>query len=397
MNKNKALIYLRTFNIGGAEKSNLHMMKRLNADGWDVELVLQTSGGTMENQIPKDIKVTYLDGGLSKTAQYDATRLTYTKSLLKRLVQRISMRRFKGKKYDIAINGLQTDAVLLSEYIIAEVRLQWIRIDLDAIKSYGRSIGKLMRYSDYIDGYICISQSVYESFITNFPSLKDKAFIVYNFFDQEEMSEKLKEKYDPFVKYDPSIIKVVTVCRIHDRQKGVFRMLEVYKRLRDDGINFYWFVIGDGPDLEELILRSDDFGLSEGFICLGSTSNPFPYYCHADLCATLSYYEGFGRTVSEAKLMGKAVIATEFAGIQDQIQHLENGYIVGNNEDSIYDGMKLLLSDRQLLHTLANDYLPSTVSDENTKAEQLYNIIDSLRVQKFQQATPDQSRFFRQS
>lgn len=113
-------------------------------------------------------------------------------------------------------------------------------------------------------------------------------------------------------------------------------------------------------------------------------SNPFPYYRHADLCASLSYYEGFCGTISEAKFMGKAVIATEFAGTHEQIQHLSNGYIVQNNEEAIFEGMKTLLLNKELIASITNNELPPAVNDENIKAEQLYRRIKDLGAQKSQ-------------
>ncbi|MEQ8200716.1 MAG: glycosyltransferase [Syntrophomonadaceae bacterium] len=382
MKKKKALVYLDHFIIGGAEKSNLHLMKRLIADGWEVELVLKTSRGTMENQIPEAIKVSYLDGGILEKKKGDSKFIIRPKDFLRRLVQKINMNRYKNQIYDLAINGLQADAGLIGRYIKADVKLQWIRIDLNAIKRRGKALDNLKKYADYIDGYCCVSQPALESLLANAPFVKDRAFLIYNFFDQEEISEKIKDDRNPFAIYDPTRLRVVTVCRIQDRQKGVFRMLNVYKRLYDDGIKFFWFVIGGGEDLEELTARVYDLGLNEGFRVLGPKDNPFPYYRHADLCATLSFYEGFARTVTEGKLMGKAVIATEFAGAREQIQHLSNGYIVDNDEDSIYEGMKTLLTDRVLLESITNDFLPDAILDENLKAEKLYKIIDDIRARK---------------
>ncbi len=379
MKKRRALVYLSSFNIGGAEKSNLHLMKRLIADGWEVELVLKTSGGTMENQIPDAIKVHYVEGKIFKKKKDDSKYIKRSKDYLRRLVRKVNMYRYKNQKYDLAINGLQTDADLIGRYINADVKLQWIRIDLDAIKTKAKALDNLKKYADYIDGYCCVSQRALECLLANVPFIKDRAFLIYNFFDQAEILENIKDDRDPFAMYDPTILRVVTVCRIMDRQKGVFRMLNVYKRLHDEGINFLWFVVGGGEDLEELTTRVYDLGLNEGFQVLGPKDNPFPYYRHADLCAVLSFYEGFARTVTEGKLMGKAVIATEFVGIHDQVQHLHNGYIVDNDEDSIYEGMKKLLTDRVLLESLTNDFLPQAIADENKKADKLYKTIELLR------------------
>ena len=94
-------------------------------------------------------------------------------------------------------------------------------------------------------------------------------------------------------------------------------MLDVYKRLTDEGIEFYWFIVGDGPDRDELEKRVREFGLEKRFILMGRKENPFPYYKYADISTTLSYYEGLCGAVNEAKVIGKPVIATQFSGIED--------------------------------------------------------------------------------
>ncbi|MCX5780066.1 MAG: glycosyltransferase [Firmicutes bacterium] len=384
--KNKALIYLENFNIGGAQKSNLRMMKRLVADGWDVELVLRSSGGTLENQIPKEIKLNHLDRGLFRPAESDSQVILRAKALLRRITRIICIYLIKNKKYGLGVNGnggLQPNAYFVGRYVLADVNLHWIRTDIDMLHKMGKPIDNLMSYAKYMHGFPCVSKATYESLIDCAPELTNRAFVLYNFYDKEEMLIKSEEDPNPYLEYDPELLKVVTVCRIHDRQKGVFRMLDVYRRLNDAGINFYWFVIGDGPDLKELIARAKYLGLSDGFILLGRSNNPFPYYRHADLCATLSNYEGLCGTVTEAKFMGKAVIATDFAGIHEQIQHLSNGYIVDNNEDAIFDGIKTLLLNKELLESITNYVLPTALSDENIKAEQLYTILDNVLAQNF--------------
>ena len=174
-------------------------------------------------------------------------------------------------------------------------------------------------------------------------------------------------------------LKIITVCRISDKAKGVFRMLNVYKRLRERGIFFYWFVVGDGPDLQELSRRVDKYNLEDGFILLGRKENPFPIYKYCDISATLSYYEGLCGTVNEAKIMGLPVIATEFSGIHEQITDGENGWILKNNEDAIFEGMKKILLTPSMISTVKNNFLPEKIANDNDKEKLLTEMIEEKR------------------
>jgi glycosyltransferase involved in cell wall biosynthesis len=115
--------------------------------------------------------------------------------------------------------------------------------------------------------------------------------------------------------------------------------------------------------------------MEDSFLLLGQQENPFPYYLHADISATLSYYEGLCGAVNEAKVMGRPVIATRFSGIGEQLVDGVNGSIVDNNEDAIYTGMRRLLTDADLRARLANDILPETIRDDEYKLAVLEHML----------------------
>ncbi|MCC8147299.1 MAG: glycosyltransferase [Bacteroidales bacterium] len=115
--------------------------------------------------------------------------------------------------------------------------------------------------------------------------------------------------------------------------------------------------------------------LQDGFVLLGHQMNPFPLYRQCDMVAVLSYYEGLCGVINEAKVMGKPVIATEFFGIHEQIIDGDGGLIVENSFDSIYQGMKSLLTDCNLRERLTNNHLSKQVMDDAYKLEILTGLI----------------------
>lgn len=143
---------------------------------------------------------------------------------------------------------------------------------------------------------------------------------------------------------------------------------------------FFWYVIGEGSDREAIEAKIREFKLNDRFILLGQQENPFPYYKHSDIVAVLSYYEGLCGVVNEAKVTGKAVIATEVSGIHEQLQNGINGVIVENNFDAIYDGLESILTDKDLREQITNDYYPKAILNDQHKFEMLTRIISKKKL-----------------
>jgi glycosyltransferase involved in cell wall biosynthesis len=370
-------------NIGGAEKSTLRLMKLLCDNGWDVGMVLNIKGGKLEPQIDSRVKVHYLrslEAGLRyKSAKTFLQKILSLDDLVLYIATRVEERIKKYllgfSKYDIAAVSLHgLDASLVCNYIKADKKLHWIRNDLSGCDPHKKAYNNIQKYQNCIDYYVCVSQTAYDSLVSLFANLKNKAVVIPNVIDASSMIENAKVDEDVYAAF-ANKLKVVTVCRLSDKAKGLLRMVSVHKRLKDDGIDFLWFIVGDGEDKESMQKAIKQAGLEEDMILLGSKKNPYPYYKYADISATLSYYEGLCGAVNEAKILGKAVIATEFSGIYEQIENEKSGLIVQNSEDAIYEGLKRLLTDKKLRQKLSNDDLSPKIKDDKLKLQMLEEIL----------------------
>ena len=379
--KYSILFHYSILNIGGAEKSVLRLTKLLCDKGWDVTLVLNVGGGALENLIDSRVKVIRLrakeKGVLFKKAKGLSKILYIWDAFLyvfDMLISKIKSKMISSNHYDIAavsLHGLSAEFVC--KYVDATTKLHWIRNDLSQCDPDKKAINNIKKYKDCIDYYICVSQTAKDSLDDLFPHLKSKSVVIPNVIDAKQMRSLTKERIADIE--DDKLLKVVTVCRLSDKAKGLLRMVKVHSRLDKEGIKFRWLVVGDGPDKNMMQEAINEAGLKDKMILLGSKENPFPYYYIADISATLSYYEGLCGAVNEAKVVGKAVLATEFSGIYDQIEHGKTGWIVSNDEDSIYEGLKLLLSDDKLRTELSNDDLPKVIMDDGYKIDILKSLV----------------------
>lgn len=369
--------------MGGAENSVLRMMHRLADHGWEVELVLSTGGGLLEPRVDSRVKVTRLRDKVVGQRFLSETRigpkilwmlmdgLPFLYSRVQWLVRAL---KFRFKRFDVAVISLHgLSPVFCCSFVQADKRLQWIRNDLANCDPKGTVTRTIKRYKNQIDCFVCVSNTAMQSLIDLFPDLKKKSIVMYNIIDAKEMLARADKEGNPYAEYK-NTLKVVTVCRLSDQSKGLIRMLQVHRELRDRGINFHWFVVGDGSDRDQIAQAVSKMGMTDRFILVGRKENPFPYYRYADISATLSYYEGLCGTVNEAKVLGKPVIATRFSGIDEQITDGMNGLIVENDKDAILVGLQRLLTDKKLREKLTNDIYPTAITDDESKLR-LFNQI----------------------
>lgn len=363
--------------------SLLRLMAFLLDKGWSVDLLLNGGGGAMEERIDPRVNVIRLKD------RFIQAKFLKTRNKLKKLkyfaveaapyivgkIQEASrLSKLKNVEYDMAavsLHGLSAEIVCTR--IKAKLRIQWIRNDLSHCDPHGKADRNIRKWQDKIDCYVCVSGTAKKSFDTNYPLLSSRSLVIYNVINKDQMLSMAEGQPNPYE--GQKGLKVVTVCRLQDASKGILRMVKVHRRLLDEGIHHTWNLVGDGPDKERLMAAINQAGVQETFILRGHQSNPFPFYRHADVSATLSYFEGLCGAVNEAKVMGRPVVATRFSGIEEQIVDGESGLIVENSEEAIFEGMKKVLTDHALRQKLTNSDLHRAIADDDYKLELLTGLL----------------------
>ena len=366
----KILYYYSQLNIGGAERSTVRLLNKFVEKGHDVTLLLRWDGGTLENELNPNIHRIYL----KKSNNQLINKLTQIIQTVKCYFRE---RQLKMQRYDIAISGLfGYNPKILFKNIRAKQYYQLLRNDVEKTGTYGRTAAYMKKFGDKFDAYIGVSKYTTQSFINCYSQYKEKAVTIYNILPT--ISKEI-EKIPAVMAQKTEKLKILTVCRLADQAKGLFRMVRVCKALYQEfGDVFRWYVVGKGPDGEELKKQIDENGLSKVMLLCGETSNPFAYYAGADLIAVLSYYEGLCGVVNEAKMMRKPVIATQFSGIDEQLLDGYNGFIVENNEDSILQKMRDILINPEILKPLNINGMPEELLSNDKKIIQYETLFQEL-------------------
>jgi len=134
--------------------------------------------------------------------------------------------------------------------------------------------------------------------------------------------------------------------------RGVKRVPDVVKAFQKihEKIPSKLLLVGDGPEMRNVIKHVNDFQLQAEVIFLGKQDNLEDLYSISDLMLLLSEKESFGLVALEAMACGVPCIGTNVGGIPEVIIDQNNGFIceLGDIDDISNKAVKLL--NDQALH-----------------------------------------------
>lgn len=375
----RVLLHYPTLGVGGAEKSSLRMIRALCDRGWDVTLVLTTGGGALEAEVDPRVRVIRLRPrayGVRFSRARGGLRLAALPDLMAygamRLIGAARALPFRFRHYDAAVALLMgMSSQFIRRGVRARTRAVWIRNDLAGADPTGQVSAALAQAAPEIDHFICVSEVSRQSLVDRVPAARDKAVVVYNILAPEEMRTRADETSAPFPPAPQGVVTLLSVCRLSDTPKGLFRMARLCRALVDKGLAFRWFIAGDGPDRARLEAEITRLGIADHITLLGPLTNPFPAYKACDAVAMLSNYEGLCGVVNEARVLGKPIIASRVSGINEQLTNRVNGLVVDQDETAILDGLTRIITDADLRAHLAKGGYPHALLDDATKLDRL--------------------------
>lgn len=183
-------------------------------------------------------------------------------------------------------------------------------------------------------------------FLNVLPEYEQRTEVFYNFIDADAILAQAEEKEDFADEFDG--IRLLTVARVCN-QKGQDIIPDVLKDLDEYSGKIKWYCIGDGEkSIQEIKQRAAEIGVADEIIFLGNKNNPYPFFKQCDIYIQPSRHEGFGITISEAKIFSKPIILTNFAGSDEQIQDKKDGLIVPFDSKAIARAVRILVENIEL-------------------------------------------------
>lgn len=262
-------------------------------------------------------------------------------------------------------------------------KVTWVHIELNQPKLFKSSFwtmrGVRKAYNSY-DKIVCVAQTVKDAFVNNSGVNSDTLEVLYNTNQTDRILTLSREPIED-MQFKNDIPNICSVAKIIPT-KGYDRLLNVHKKLLDEGYKHRIYLIGIGEQIDELKQTAAEKGVAGSFVLLGFKENPYKYMKACDAYVCSSRREGFSTAVTEALVLGLPTVSTNCSGAVELLgENNDYGLVVDNSEEGIYEGMKKMLSNTDtLLHykKLAEERGKAFKTDKTVRAvedmlENLFN------------------------
>lgn len=355
--------------IGGAETSLIGLLHSFDYFKYEVDLFLYAHRGDLMRYIPKEvhllpeekkyaqleipivevIKQGSLDIALArlwgkyKYARYAKRNRVTEGSGIFQYVQDAVMPFLPSLKkygtYDLAISFLTPHRIVLDK-VSAKKKIAWIHTDYSTIQVNVEKELPVWSQYDYIAS---ISEEVTKAFLKPFPSLKDKIVLIENILSKDLILQRAAEEEISFPK-ENGRINFLSIGRF-SYAKNFDNVPDICKRIREQGLNVYWHIIGYGGDEALIRQKIAEAGMQEYVLLLGKQENPYPYILACDFYMQPSRFEGKSVTVREAQLLCKPVVITNYPTAKSQVTHGKDGFIVPLDNKLCANGIAEVLNN----------------------------------------------------
>ena len=257
-----------------------------------------------------------------------------SKRLLKKLPPKLLYRSYVKDKYDIEIGF----CCILPHIAIANSENKEAK---HIIWTHGYEYHDYYKKADHI---VCNCLETKEKMIKDSGG-EIPVSCCHNLTNNEAIIQKGKEPCD-LPKSD--LLTFISVARMSP-EKGFDRLIKSMAKLFEDGYKFRLVLVGDGEEMNKLKALVNKFNLNDYVIFTGSQNNPYKYVTNADIAISSSRSEAYQTALVEALILQTPVISTKVDGAREIIELSEQGFVMDNSEDGIYEGIKKVLDNPELV------------------------------------------------
>lgn len=380
----KILIIHHSMEIGGAESSLLGILQSFDYSIVSVDLLLLSPVGELMDLIPSSVHI--LDTPKAYRALVSPIKETIKKGHILVAIARVLGKIIVSNKknyndkvyltkqychryalpflprieghYDLAISFIDPHYII-GEKVDAKLKLSWLHTDFSRIDVDEKMDFHMWNMSDYI---VNVSDSCKVAFDKVHPGLKNKSIVIENILSEFFILSQANA-FDASEEMSAKEIKILSVGRFSEA-KNFDNVPDICRRLREDGLDVTWYLIGYGGEEQLIRERIAASGMLEHVIILGKKTNPYPYIKKCDVYVQPSRYEGKAVTVREAQILHKPVIITNYVTAPSQLTDGVDGIIVPMDNEGCANGIARVLRDKKIVNSLIentkkNDYTNS--------------------------------------
>ncbi len=388
--KKNILFVSSNMSVGGFQKSLVSLLYYFDFEKYNVDLLLFSPQGIFMDLIPKQVNVIPI---IMPSCYFNVFPICIKQLLSKgylllavqRIFQVMISKYDKGyggiimskaipaikKEYDTIIdyNG-QYILYYIVDKLTAKKKITYFHSDYKKWSYYHKADEKYFGKVDYI---VTVSDQCKRSLDELFPVYSDRIRIVENIISSKTVSIHPRET-SGFKDIDFKGVRIVMIGRVCE-DKGIVFAIEACGKLKERGYNIRWYSVGPCSDFEYYNQLREENNVTDCFIFLGETNNPYAYMKNADIIAHPSKFEGKAVVVEEAKILAKPIVVTNFSTVYDQIVNEKNGLIVDMDSDSLYLGVKRLIDNTDLMMNFSR-VLKNEVMGNESEVEKLYKLIE---------------------
>ena len=373
--KKKLLFINGHLNTGGVEKSLVDVLRHLDYDRYEVDLLLLEGLGDYASQLPSQVNV-ILHSLENTYGAFVPCLLRCLKrrdwfSLRMRLIfleqKLFGMHRLSdakkmltgNKHYDCVIGFRSGVCTQVASFAVdADRRIAWWHHgEVNVTDTYLREVSNCQAIA-------VVSESCKQMLIAHFPALEEKLVVVSNMIDAEGIKEKAAQ-FEPYA--GKTGVQIISVGRLAP-EKHFENAIYAASQLKVKGIVFQWHLVGDGVMRPMLEQRIRELGGEDSFILEGNQANPYPYMKYADLFVHPSYVESQGIVVLEALALGVPCVVTKSLGPCEFIVDGVNGVLAEQSDIDLAEKVYGVICTQDLMKTLQRqsglpaDYATTLVS-----------------------------------
>ena len=343
--KKKILFLIESFAGGGVEKVFIDLINNMDISKYDITVMSIWDYGVRKKDLRKDVKYKSIFPNIKGISRVFHNFVEKSDGSL---LYKLGIR----EKYDIEIAFIEGRAtkIIGASTNPNSRKIAWVHIDLSqghwTSRVFRESLEREKHCYKKFNDIVFVSNSAKEGFKNLFGDDFDNLQVKYNPIIAEEIINKAEEEVKDIEK--PKDKKLLVTSGRLVSQKGYEGLLEVCNKLNKDNIKYELWILGEGwerPKLEELI---DKYNLTNVKL-LGFKENPYKYIKQGDLFVCSSINEGFSLVIAEAMILGLPAISTNCSGPNELLNFGEYGYMVENNEEALYKGLKEIINDDKKL------------------------------------------------
>lgn len=242
----------------------------------------------------------------------------------------------------------------------------------------------------FTDFFITVSElNRQEAAKLNILSL-DNSQTVYSGIDFAKLDRPSNLQHTRHTLKIPEAWQTISIVGRLDEQKAPNFLIDAFAKVLEHHPNTLLLLVGDGKLLNSLKSQVQQHGIADKVRFLGSREDVPEILKVSDVFALSSLWEGLGRAMTEAMLVGKPVVVPNIYGIPEIVHHNETGLLFpAKDVEQLAQHLNYLLQHPEERERLGNNarQLTRQLFDANLMVQQIEAIYDRLLADKIKKNT----------